>query len=135
MSLSRAAITKSPLLRKRDFYVGHEQVGFIQEVMCLRKLRGGGCIREVEPGGGMLVHIMQCKPTYFLFCCNFIKKVLTVAHTSRAARSLAVGYASSPICNFVCGVRVAIAVAVFASRFSTNGRAGIVRSRGWSGGE
>ncbi len=28
---------------------------------------------------------MQCKPTYFLFCCNFIKNVLTAAYPSRAA--------------------------------------------------
>jgi len=28
-------------------YVGDEQVGFIEEVVCLRQLRGGGCIQRL----------------------------------------------------------------------------------------
>src|SRR5208337_4797848 len=40
---------------------------------------------------------------------------------------------SSSICNFGCGAGSAIAAAVFGSLFSTSGRAGILRSRGWSG--
>jgi hypothetical protein len=38
-----------------------------------------------------------------------------------------------PICNSGCGAGGAFAGAVFGSRFSTGGRAAIVRSRGWSG--
>jgi hypothetical protein len=48
---------------------------------------------------------MQCKPTYFLFCCNFIKNVLTAAYPSRAVLSGAAGY--------VC-LRFAISVALLA---------------------
>src|SRR5271167_2794483 len=33
---------------EKRLYVGHEQVGFIEEVVCLRQLRGGGGIQRLN---------------------------------------------------------------------------------------
>jgi hypothetical protein len=32
---------------EKRLYVGHEQVGLIEEIVCLRQLRGGGCIQRL----------------------------------------------------------------------------------------
>ena len=61
MSLSRAADHEITAVAEKRLYVGHEHIGFIEEIVCLRKRLKLWGYSELEPERwSCVLHIVQC---------------------------------------------------------------------------